>query len=142
MRPLLVALLALVVSTAAPTARAAQTPDPTLTEGLKSIATNGLEAGLRVWYSDRPEMIREMREMLFTATRNLGDIIDSEVIAVQPVSSRVTRYYVAIYFTRCPLWLRVERYASRDRAFYLPLRCSTDPDAILPGYVTEFRVVP
>lgn len=118
---------------------AAQSPDPILVEGLQTFATNGIEAGLRVWYSDRPELGAEMRELLFKSTRNLGSIIDTEIVAVQLVSKRVTRYYVAIYFTRCPLWLRVERYQNQDRAFYLPLRVSTNPDEILPGYITEFH---
>ena len=118
---------------------AAQSPDPILVEGLQTFSTNGIEAGLRVWYSDRPELGAEMRELLFKSTRNLGSIIDTEIVAVQLVSKRVTRYYVAIYFTRCPLWLRVERYQNQDRAFYLPLRVSTNPDEILPGYITEFH---
>ena len=80
-----------------------------------------------------------MREQLFKITRNLGSIIDTEIVAVQPVSKRVVRYYVAIYFSRCPLWLRAERYQNEDRAFYLPLRISTNPDEILPGYITEFH---
>jgi hypothetical protein len=119
--------------------RAAQTPDPVLLEGLRSFLANGIEAGLRVWFSDRPELAVETHEAMLRATRNLGAIIDTELVAVQPVSKRVTRYYVAIYFERRPLWLRVERYASADRAFYLPLRMSTNPDEILPGYITEFH---
>ena len=122
----------------APATHAAITPDPTLINGLNTFESNGIEAGLRVWYADRPHLAEEMREQLFKATRHLGDIIDTEIVAVQAVSKRVTRYYVAIYFTRCPLWLRVERYANHEKAFYLPLRFSTDPDAILPGYITEF----
>ena len=118
---------------------AAQSPDPVLVEGLQTFATNGIEAGIRVWYSDRPELGAEMRELLFKSSRNLGAIIDTEIVAVQLVSKRVTRYYVAIYFTRCPLWLRVERYQNQDRAFYLPLRVSANPDEILPGYITEFH---
>jgi hypothetical protein len=133
----LVSLFALAVLTSA--LPAAQAPDPILVEGLQTFATNGIEAGLRVWYSDRPELGAEMRELLFKSTRNLGSIIDTEIVAVQLVSKRVTRYYVAIYFTRCPLWLRVERYQNQDRAFYLPLRVSTNPDEILPGYITEFH---
>jgi hypothetical protein len=123
----------------APAMNAAQTPDPVLVEGLQTFVTNGIEAGLRVWYSDRPELGAEMRDQLFRATRTLGSIIDTEIVAIQPVSRRVTRYYVAIYFTRCPLWLRVERYKNQERAFYLPLRLSTNPDEILPGYITEFH---
>ena len=135
----LIALLSALFVFAAPAARAAQAPDPVLVEGLQTFVSNGIEAGLRVWYSDRPELGAEMRELLFRSTRTLGSIIDTEIVAIQPVSRRVTRYYVAIYFTRCPLWLRVERYQNQERAFYLPLRVSTNPDDILPGYVTEFR---
>lgn len=122
------------------TGRAAQAPDPVLLEGLRSLQANGLEAGLRVWFADRGELAREMQQALQAATANFGDIIDTEVVSVQTVSQRVTRYYVAIYFQRCPVWLRVERYTSRERAFFLPLKFSTNPDVILPGYVTEFRV--
>ena len=132
-------LLSVVLALIAPTLRAAQAPDPVLVEGLQTFVSNGIEAGLRVWYSDRPEVGAEMRDLLFRSTRNLGSIIDTEIVAVQSVSRRVTRYYVAIYFSRCPLWLRVERYQNQERAFYLPLRISTNPDEILPGYVTEFH---
>lgn len=118
--------------------RGAQAPDPILAEGLQATLTNGLDAGLRTWYSNRTWLAQEMREKLTPVTRTLGDIIDTEIVAIQPISKRVTRYYVAIYFTRCPLWLRVERYANRETAFFLPLRFSTNPDEILPGYVTEF----
>ena len=137
MRPL--ALLASLFVLALPVSRAAQSVDPVLLDGLQNFVTNGSDAALRVWYSDRPELGAEMRELLFKTTRNLGSVIDTEVVAVQTVSKRVTRYYVAIYFTRCPLWLRVERYQNAERAFYLPLRMSTNPDEILPGYLTEFR---
>lgn len=136
MRPLLF-LIVLTLSTAL---RAAPAPDPVLLSGLEACQTNGLEAAVRIWYSNRAELGLEMKDKLAAAARHLGDIIDTEVVAVQTVSKRVTRYYVAIYFTRCPLWLRVERYANRETAFYLPLRFSTNPDEILPGYITEFSV--
>src|SRR5258706_10884247 len=124
MRALLALFFLLVLLT--PTMSAAQAPDPVLVEGLQNFASNGIEAGLRTWYSDRPELAAEMRELLLKATRNLGTIIDTEIVAVQSVSKRVTRYYVAIYFTRCPLWLRVDRYQNGKRPLYLPLRTSTN----------------
>jgi hypothetical protein len=136
MRSLLLSLVLIFASASAPAATA--TPDPLLAEGLHAASSNGLEAGLRTWYSNRLWLAQEMKERLLPVTKHLGDIIDTEIVAVQAVSKRVTRYYVAIYFTRCPLWLRVERYASQDQAFYLPLRFSTNPDEVLPGYITEF----
>lgn len=132
------AVLAFALLTLVPLARAAQAPDPVLVEGLQASLTNGIDASLRTWYSDRPALALEMREKLLPAVRNLGSVIDTEIVAIQAVSKRVTRYYVAIYFTRCPLWLRVERYSNGEKAFYLPLRFSTNPDEILPGYLTEF----
>lgn len=119
-------------------ARAAQAPDQILIDGLQACVTNGLEATLRTWYADRLPLATEMKDRLAPATRGLGEIIDTEVVAIQAVSKRVTRYYVAIYFSRCPLWLRVERYSNGEKAFYLPLRFSTNADEILPGYITEF----
>lgn len=135
----LLALFSLVALLLASSARAAQTPDPILVDGLQASISNGLDATLRAWFSNRPELGFEMKEKLLSATKNLGSIIDTEIVAIQPVSKRVTRYYVAIYFTRCPLWLRVERYANAETAFYLPLRFSTNPDDILPGFITEFH---
>ena len=137
MRLLAVALAVLLLS--ASSLRAAQTPDSVLLEGLRASQANGIEAVLRVWYVDRTGLELEMKEKLLAATRGLGSIIDTEVVAIQPISKRVTRYYVAIYFTRCPLWLRIERYANHEKAFYLPLRFSTNPDDIMPGYITEFH---
>ncbi|MES2695486.1 MAG: hypothetical protein V4773_18560 [Verrucomicrobiota bacterium] len=131
-------LLATLLLATTPALRAAQPPDPALTQSLQTVTNNTLEAGLRTLYANRVWLAQEMMEKLTPVTRNLGDIIDTEIVAVQPVSKRVTRYYVAIYFTRCPLWLRIERYANKEQAFYLPLRFSTNPDEILPGYVTEF----
>ena len=121
-------------------ASAAEVADPALVNGLNAWFQNGVEAGLRTWYSNRPELEFEMKEKLQLATQDLGTVIDTEVVAIQRISNRVTRYYVAVYFTHTPLWLRVERYASDKTAFYLPLKFSTDPDRILPGYLTEFQL--
>lgn len=133
------ALLALCVLVA-PALRAAVAADLTLNNTLTQFVTNGLESGLRTLYgADHAGLAMEMYEKIFPAVRNLGDIIDTEIVVTQPVSKRVTRFYVAIYYTRRPLWVRIERYQNADRAFYLPLKFSLNSDDILPGYITEFR---
>jgi hypothetical protein len=136
--PRFVLLLACLIFGALSPVRAASAPDPVLVDALRASVANGLDAGLRTLYSNRAWLAQEMKEKLTPVTRTLGDIIDTEIVAVQPVSKRVTRYYVAIYFTRCPLWLRIERYANQEQAFYLPLRFSTNPDEIMPGFITDF----
>src|SRR3954465_10567474 len=90
-------------------------PDEVLNSGLQAWVSHGSEAGLRTWYSDQPDAVTEVLEKLRPELKRLGDVIDTEVIAVQPVSKRVTRYYVAIYFTTAPLWIRIERYETEKR---------------------------
>jgi hypothetical protein len=138
MRSLL--LLSITFLAALSPAAAAQTADPTLIKGLAAWVANGADAGIRSWYSDQPDVAFEMKEKVIPVTARLGTVIDSEVVAIQPISQRVTRYYVVVYFTHAPLWIRVERYASDLTAFYLPFKFSTDPDRILPGYITEFQL--
>jgi hypothetical protein len=122
--------------------RAAQAPDPVLVDALKASLSNGVEAALRALYQDRPYLAVELRDKLVPLTKDFGVVIDTEIVAVQAVSKRVTRFYIAIYFEHRPLWLRVERYVSDQKTFYLPLRYSLQADEILPGYVTEFNSQP
>ena len=83
-------------------------------------------------------MYAELNAKVSAETKNLGEIFDTEVVATQTLSKRVTRYYLVIYFTRRPLWIRIDRYAGRDRAYFLPFKYSLDSDAILPGVITDF----
>lgn len=117
----------------------AQTPDPVLVNGLKAWLSNGSDAGLHVWYADNPELSFAMKEKVRTVVRDMGTVFDTEVIAIQTISKRVTRYYVAVYYDSGPLWIRIERYLSDKQSSYLPVRFSVDPDRILPGYITEFQ---
>jgi hypothetical protein len=130
--------LALIALLGAPLARAALPSDPVLSRGLQELVTNGLETGLGIWYAGQPKLAADMNAKVSAATKNLGYAYDTEIVAVQTISKRVTRYYVAVYFANRPLWMRIERYVGRDKTFYLPLQFSLDPDAILPGYLTDF----
>lgn len=132
-------LLACVILALAPALRAAQTPDPVLTKGLQVYMTNGLEACLWVWYADRPKLAAEMKDKVAAVTKDFGEVIDTEIVAIQPISKRITRYYVGIYFARRPLWMRVERYTGSDnKPILLPLKFSLEADDILPGYLIDF----
>lgn len=136
MRPNIV--LASLLLTLASAAHGAPAADPVLTKGLQVCLTNGVEACVLNWYADRPKLAAETRDKIAAFTKDLGNVFDTEVVTVQPITKRLTRFYVAIYFTRRPLWLRVDRYTGSDQSFFLPLKYSLDPDDILPGYVTEF----
>jgi len=136
MRPRLLLLGLLLTLT--PAAPAAPAPDPVLTNGLQAYVTNGLLSCLEIWYVGQPKLAAEMAATIAPTTKGLGAVLDTEVIATQSISRRLTRYYVAVYFDRGPLWIQIDRYTGRDRSFFLPLKFSLDSDAILPGYLTDF----
>ena len=136
MRPSLV--LASVLLALAPAVRGAPAADPVLTKGLQVCLTNGIEACVLNLYADRPKLAVEIRDKIVAYTKDLGNVIDTEVVTVQPITRRLTRFYVAIYFARRPLWLRGDRYTGSDQSFFLPLKYSAELDDILPGYITEF----
>ena len=132
-------VLGFALLTLMPAMRAAPPDDPVLIKGLQAYVSNGLEACLWVWYADRPKLAAEIKDKLSAVTAGFGNVIDTEVVAVQPISRRVTRFYVGIYFTRRPLWIRLERYTGSDnKTFFLPLKFSLEADEILPGYIADF----
>lgn len=137
MRFLLLAITLFAFATPSP-AKSPGSADPALLLGLQSCLNNGVEPGVRAWYPDQPELGAKMAAQVTSETAKLGPLIDAEVVSIQTISKRLTRYYVALYFTRSPLWVKIDRYESREKSFFMPLKCSTDPDNILPGYVTEF----
>ena len=133
---------ALLVALAAPQARAATPePDPAVTQGLQLYQTesNGLEACLGVWFNDKPKLAEELLEQIGPVAKDLGVVQGAEVVATQRVSQRVERYFIAVYYTRRPLWLSLERYALPDKTTSLGLRFSTDEDKILPSYLTDVQ---
>lgn len=134
-------ILILIAALSGPALRAAPSADPVLTRGLQLAISSGLESCLETWYAGppgHPEIHPAFNARIVAETKSLGDIFDAEVLSVQSISKRVTRYYVAIYFARRPVWISIERYASRDQSFYLPLKYSMEADDILPAAMTEF----
>jgi hypothetical protein len=134
-------LLVTVALSLAPSLRPAQPVDPVLANGLQTCVTSGLSACFEIWYAGRPghpEMYVDLTTKVCGETKNLGEVFDTEVVAIQTISKRITRYYVAIYFTRRPLWIRIDRYALRDRSIFLPFKYSFEADEILPGTITDF----
>ncbi len=136
MRPSL--LLAVLVLLLPASTRAVPIDDPELTKALQICRSNGIEACILNLYANRPRLAEELKEKVTTVAKDFGNVIDTEVLATHPVGKRIIRYYVAVYFVRRPLWLRIDRYAGRDEPFFLPLQFSADPDEILPGYLTGF----
>jgi hypothetical protein len=120
---------------------AAPDTDPAVTQGLQLYQTesNGLEACLGVWLSDKPKMEEELLGQVGEAVKDLGVVEGAEIVATQRVSQRVERYFIAVYYARRPLWLSLERYALPDKTTTLSLKFSTDEDRILPSYLTDVQ---
>lgn len=116
-----------------PSAVAMGSSDATLDAGLKACEVNGIRPCLRIWYPDHPDWVNRFDDGIRDKTRGLGDIIGTEVVTSQPLSSRVVRYYIVIYYEQAPLWLRIDRYTVGIKLRYLPLNFSLQPEDILPA---------
>lgn len=129
-------LLLLALGLGLPSVRAAGSTDADLYAGLQAMTTNGVHAGLRLWYPDAPAAITRVEGKIEETTRDLGGVVGTEVVAVRTISGQVQRYYVAIYYERAPLWVRIDRYTVGPKTISLPLEFSLKPDEILPESLT------
>jgi hypothetical protein len=113
--------------------------DPAVSQGLQLYTTesNGLEACLGVWFSDKPKLAEELLGEIGAAAKDLGVVQGAEIVATQRVSQRVARYFIAVYYARRPLWFALERYTTPDKTTTLGLKFSPDEDRILPAYLTD-----
>ena len=137
----LVACALLLAFASIPARAAAPEPDPAVTQGLQLYQTesNGLEACLGVWFSDKPKLAEELLDQIGPVAKDLGVVQGAEIVATQRVSQKVERYFIAVYYTRRPLWLSLERYVLPDKTTSLGLKFSTDEDKILPSYLTDVQ---
>ena len=85
------------------------------------------------------KLAEELLEQIGPVAKDLGVVQGAEIVATQRISQKVERYYVAVYYTRRPLWLSLERYVLPDKTTSLGLRFSTDEDKILPSYLTDVQ---
>lgn len=102
--------------------------------GLKAFQVNGADALLRTWYpdSDDPARIEAIRDKLTKTTRNLGEVMDTQVFAPYKLGKHVQRLYGVIYFARRPLWIRAEYYSIGGHRGFISLEYSFSADDILP----------
>lgn len=107
---------------------------PTFEAGLKAFQTNGASALLGTWYpnkSDTPQ-VEAIREKLTKATRDLGEVLDTQVFAPYNLGRHVQRLYGVIYFAKRPLWIRAEYYEIGGNSGFISLEYSFAADDILP----------
>ena len=101
--------------------------------GLAAFQANGPDAFLRTWYSSDDEDKRgEIKKRLAAMTRNLGEVVDTEVFAPKELGRHVQRLYGVIYFRKRPLWLRAEYYSIDGQSGFISLEFSAEANDILP----------
>lgn len=102
--------------------------------GLKAFQVNGPDALLATWYPNRDESdhVDALREKISKTTRNLGEVMDTQVFAPYSLGRHVQRLYGVIYFAKRPLWIRAEYYAIGGKSGFISLEYSFNADDILP----------
>lgn len=125
--------LVLVFVTLAPAALTAVETDTVLLSGLRACDVNDLRTCIRTWYAHDPKLNEQVQNQLEKVSAGLGDILGTEIVSARDLSKRVRRYYIAVYFDKHPLWLRVDRYNTNGVVqITLPLKYSLAAGEILP----------
>ncbi|HTJ77593.1 MAG TPA: hypothetical protein VL357_01225 [Rariglobus sp.] len=95
-----------------------RTPVPDLiNQGFNAYAQSGLNSALQVWLQnsllDRNTLLRSELLSLKQADTTYGLFENGEVLRQVVITSRVTRYYVVLYYERAPLWAYFDLYKTR-----------------------------
>lgn len=130
-------LFALIIALMAPAVATAAESDAVIQTGLQACNVNDLRTCIRTWYAHDPVQADKLQLQLDNATKGLGDILSTEIVATRDLGKRVRRYYIALYFSKHPFWLRVDRYNTNGIVqITLPLKFSLVAGEILPREVT------
>jgi hypothetical protein len=105
----------------------------TFRAGLSAYQANGPDALLRTWYaSDEVDKRMALKRRLEAITRDLGEVVDTQVFAPRDLGRHVQRLYGVIYFRKHPLWIRAEYYEIGGNSGFISLEFSLSADDILP----------
>ncbi len=101
--------------------------------GLAAFQANGPDALLQTWYgTDEQEKKDHLRNKLISMTKNLGNVVDTQVFAPKDLGRHIQRLYGVIYFRKRPLWVRAEFYSIDGQSGFISLEFSPSADDILP----------
>ena len=64
--------------------------------------------------------------------RDLGILLDHEIIARTPITTRLNRFTIALHFENGPLFMSIDAYQSTQRQLYLRPRFSREITDLLP----------
>ena len=65
-------------------------------------------------------------------SRDLGILLDHEVIARTPITTRLSRVTIALHFENGPLFMSIDAYQSAQRSLYLRPRFSRELADLMP----------
>ncbi len=131
-------LLALLVLAAAFVACGhAQQTDNRLDFAFAQLKSNGAGPFARALFVSNPTAAQQLETQLGPLVSNGGGYIGYDVLSRKPLTSRIDRYIVAIYYEKYPVFLRIDSYRSSEGRLFLPAIVSLDADKILPAETLE-----
>lgn len=131
-------LLALTILAAVFAAGAhAQQTDSRLDFAFAQLKSNGPGPFARALFDPNPAAAHRLETQLTPLVANDGGFIGYEVLSRKPLTSRIDRIVVAIYYEKGPVFLRIDSYRSSEGRIFLPALVSDDADKVLPAETLE-----
>lgn len=115
----------------------AQQTDNRLDFAFAQLKSNGPGPFARALFDPNPGAARQLETQLSPLVANAGGYIGYEVLSHKPLTRRIDRNIVAIYYEKGPVFLRIDSYRSSDQRIFLPAFVSNDADKVLPAEMLE-----
>jgi hypothetical protein len=110
----------------------AQTPEAKLTFAFSQLKGNGVATFAGTLYGIDADSAKLLADQLGPLVRESGDYFGYQVVTRTPLTKRVERLVIAIYYDKFPVYMRVDLYDTPSGRIYLPASVSRDAAAILP----------
>ncbi len=113
----------------------AQQTDSELDFAFSQLKTNGPVPFSTALFDTNGGAARHLQSQLTPLVANAGDYIGYEVVSRKPLTSRIDRIVLAIYYQRCAVFMRIDSYQSASSRRFLSAFATDDADKVLPAEI-------
>lgn len=110
----------------------AQTGEVDLNFAFSQMKANGLTPFAKLLYSGDQKNSQLLVDQLGPLVQPAGEFIGFELLSRRPLTKRVERLLIAIYFDNFPVYMRIDYYENTKGRICLPAKFSKDAAEILP----------
>lgn len=124
--------LVIVMFLTAGTRLSAQMGEIDLNFAFSQMKSNGLMPFAKLLYAGDQKNSQQLVDQLGPLVQSAGDFNSFELLGRRPLTKRVERLVIAIYFDNFPVYMRIDFYENTKGRICLPAKFSREAADILP----------